>query len=216
MCICTGLRGATADVVILEEAAFMDKAVFQVVCVPLLSVKHTAMLAISTPDSEFGFYSELFELKKDTGESFFRLISIGLACDECLENGLVCQHKMDKLPHWKTFERQALIDAILATSADLANTETRGVVKSSKRDLFEKSWIKHFSERPPHTFLYNPSVLWVGIDPSGGGNQSDFAIATMAYSQAARVVRLTFTFFSHQRIYCDHIEHKELQPPHNE
>lgn len=48
----TGLRGQGADVVILEEAAFMPAKVFKVVVAPLLGVDGTAVLAISTPDDE--------------------------------------------------------------------------------------------------------------------------------------------------------------------
>jgi hypothetical protein len=44
-----GIRGCSADIVILEEAAFMSPELFfQVVC-PLLGVANTALLAISTP-----------------------------------------------------------------------------------------------------------------------------------------------------------------------
>jgi hypothetical protein len=118
---CTGLRGATADVVILEEAAFMDKAVFQAVCVPLLGVKDTALLAISTPDDEFNFYSELFEMKRPDGETLFLLIPIGLACQDCMEEGLQCQHKLDKLPHCKLlsvfFFECVFVELVLLLSA---------------------------------------------------------------------------------------------------
>jgi hypothetical protein len=170
----------------------MDKAVFQVVCVPLLGIKHTAMLAISTPDNQFNFYSELFELKNDLGEYFFKLISIGLACKECLENGLVCNHRLDKLPHWKSFERQALIDAILSTNASLADTETRGVMKTSQMNLFDKEWIQKLGERPLYQWDYSPSVLWMAIDPAGGGNQSDFSVATLGYESCRHIVSLYF------------------------
>lgn len=169
VCIRIGLRGATADVVILEEAAFMDKQVFFQVCVPLLGVNHTALLAISTPDDEFNFYSELFDLKRPDGKSMFKMIKIGnsktptrmiqhscttqmmccllvdgvfvcigLACADCMDNGLQCNHKLDKLPHWKTIERQALISTILESVPELADRETRGVVKSNRRNCFDK------------------------------------------------------------------------------
>ncbi len=119
----------------------MDEAVFHSVCVPLLSVNHTALLAISTPDDEFNFYSELFNLKTPTGESLFELLSIGLACETCMENGLVCNHKLDRLPAWKSVERQELVQSILGQNRDLADRETRGVVKSGRREVFEKPWI---------------------------------------------------------------------------
>jgi hypothetical protein len=164
----SGLRGATADVVILEEAAFMDKQVFFQVCVPLMGVKQTALLAISTPDDEFNFYSELFTLKRPDGKDMFYIIKIGLACDDCIEAGLSpCNHLLSKLPHWKTHERQALIDSILSSNPDLADRETRGIVKSSRRDCYEKDWVRLFGERAPYVFEYRPNVLFMAIDPSG-------------------------------------------------
>jgi hypothetical protein len=218
---CVGLRGSTADVIILEEAAFMDPSVFQVVCVPLLGVDHTALLAISTPDSEFNFYTELFYLTNEKGEPFFSIISIGLACDECLANGLQCSHRNDKLPHWRPLERQALIQAILGNNVDLANRETRGVVQSSMRNLYDKKWIKRLLDSVPSEWTYKPDVIFIGIDPAGnghslranfilkknvsfilcvflclcdagGGNHSDFAICTMAYDGSKHVVKQLF------------------------
>jgi phage FluMu gp28-like protein len=43
------LRGVGGDVVYMEEAAFMDLAVFYEVIVPLLEVDKTALICISTP-----------------------------------------------------------------------------------------------------------------------------------------------------------------------
>ena len=49
---CLELRGCTADVIILEEAAFMKERVFFKIVAPLMGVDDTAVLAISTPDDE--------------------------------------------------------------------------------------------------------------------------------------------------------------------
>ncbi len=228
----------------------MDQSVFQAVVVPLLGVRHTALLAISTPDDEFNFYSELFELKNDRGGELFKTIRIGLACEACQANGLRCEHLNHRLPHcntlrnknthprrrqtqtriyahiltrcrntrtranmstlrvvtevqfsemtiedhlddsdaistdWvclelcdadgslcdttgKTVERQELVNTILATNPDLADRESRGIVKSSRRHLFDKLWVLALGKRPFYTFDYRPSVLWMAIDPAG-------------------------------------------------
>jgi len=36
-----------------------------------------------------------------------------------MENGVPCNHKLDKLPHWRPIERQALMNSILASNPDL-------------------------------------------------------------------------------------------------
>ena len=43
------LRGVGGDVLYLEEAAFLDMAVFNQIIVPLLEMDTTALIGISTP-----------------------------------------------------------------------------------------------------------------------------------------------------------------------
>jgi hypothetical protein len=71
----------------MEEAAHMDPKVFKTVVVPLFGVVNTAVLAISSPDDDQNYYSELLELKTKDGQSFFKVIKIGLACDRCVDAG---------------------------------------------------------------------------------------------------------------------------------
>ena len=171
----------------------MSPEVFNTVCVPLIGVGMTAMLAISTPDDEFNFYTELFEMINPlTGELFFYLIKIGLACQTCLESGNPCNHQLDKLPHWKPVERQLLINQLLSSNPDLANRETRGVVQSSKRPVFDQEHIAALGRAAMYSFNYSPSVLWLAIDPAGGGSQSDFAMATMAFEDCRELVTLHY------------------------
>jgi hypothetical protein len=169
----TGLRGCTADVVILEEAAHMDKQVFFQVVVPLLGVKHTAVLAISTPDDEYNYYTQLLEL------GLFKTIKIGLTCESCQAMGLPCTHVIKKLPSWKTQSRQAMIQMVLASDPELCARETRGLVMSTKLFVLDRIWIKKFMEREPYALKENAQVLHMGIDPSGGGSGSDYAVCTL-------------------------------------
>lgn len=71
-----GLRGTTADVVIMEEAAYINPQVFYQVIVPLMGVGGTAILGISTPDNEFNYYSNLVDLKDNYGENIFLCIRV--------------------------------------------------------------------------------------------------------------------------------------------
>ena len=72
----TALRGVGGSLVILEEAAFISSAVFYEICVPLLELGNTSLLAISTPLDDTNFFSELFDLKDQHGEPFFNTIRI--------------------------------------------------------------------------------------------------------------------------------------------
>ena len=56
------LRGTGGDLVILEEAAFIAAEVWTEVVIPLVEVKNTALIAISTPlDSVWYVRSSKFE-----------------------------------------------------------------------------------------------------------------------------------------------------------
>jgi hypothetical protein len=88
----------------------------------------------------------------------------------------------------KPMERQALVQAVLAGNLSLANREIRGVVERSSRNLFERTWIAELGKRAPHDFQYQPNVLWMAIDPAGGGNCSDFAMATIGFEHARHIV----------------------------
>lgn len=94
-------------------------------------------------------------------------------------------------PHWKPAERQAILSTIMAAEPQLADRELRGVINSSSNRIFDKSWVMQFFNRPHYTFEHKPSIVWIGIDPSGGGTQSDFAIASMTYENQKHVVSFT-------------------------
>jgi hypothetical protein len=85
-------------------------------------------------------------------------------------------------------ERQALVQSVLSNNLALANREIRGVVERSSRNLFERTWIAELGRRAPHDFQYQPNVLWMAIDPAGGGNCSDFAMATIGFEHARHIV----------------------------
>jgi hypothetical protein len=72
---------------------------FQVV-VPLLGVKNTALLAISTPQDEFNYYTELMNMKDQFGEGLFFTIKLGLICAKCAKTGEACNHRLNMNPHF--------------------------------------------------------------------------------------------------------------------
>ena len=67
------LRGTGGDLVILEEAAFIDESVFNEVVIPLLEVSNTALVGISTPLDKNNYYSSLVNLVDDQGKRVFHL-----------------------------------------------------------------------------------------------------------------------------------------------
>jgi len=87
-------------VIYLEEAAYIDMGVFYQVVVPLLEMKNAALIGISTPSDSTNFYSELTELRDETGENIFNVFPVGMICDECKgkPNEQDCPHRTQDIP----------------------------------------------------------------------------------------------------------------------
>jgi hypothetical protein len=144
----------------------------------------------------------LLELEDDMNQKVFNQIRIGLACNTCIENNVPCFCKVSALPSWKTVERNALTHKILAANPDTADRELRGIVKSSRRPLFDKPWIKALRERPAYRFERRPDCVFMAIDPSGGGNQSDFAMSSLVFENARHVVPPTLKHMHLAHLTC--------------
>ena len=163
--------------VILEEAAHMDPAVFFKVCVPLLGVANTALLAISTISDEFNYYTELSKIPGNGPNGLlFLTLEIGFQCAACKAANVACTCPIRSLPPWKHKSGQAKVELIYGSQTNLMMQETRGVVCSSRQYMFQ-SFLSAFKERPMYSFPYSCPYLLMGIDPSGGGQSSDYAVA---------------------------------------
>ena len=65
-------KGTGGDVIILEEAAYIDPGFFYETVAPLLIMGNTSLLAISTLTSEINFYTRLLRMRnKLTGLPMF-------------------------------------------------------------------------------------------------------------------------------------------------
>jgi len=52
-------KGTGGDIIILEEAAYVDQGFFYETVAPLMTIERTCFLAISTLTSEINFYTRL-------------------------------------------------------------------------------------------------------------------------------------------------------------
>lgn len=198
----------------------MDEGVFKEVIIPLLGVAKTATLAISTPDDEMNHYTQLMDLHVD-GKRVFKILKVGLSCGRCLRRAVKCIHRKGKLPVWKDEDRQKLLEAMYGGSeADqrLMMRETHGMTQTEDFFLF-RQWIPALKSRRPYTFKEKVKYVFMGIDPAGGGRQSDWAIYTGAYEDGKYVV--SFSLIAPCRpsecrelcVPCDRSHRHRLQSP---
>lgn len=170
----------------------MDKQVFFQVVAPLLSVANTAILAISTPEGELNYYSQLIQLKGDNDEPLFKCIQIGLACQKCLAKGIMkqCRHNKGRLPMWKSAGRQRKTEKVMESDPEMRARELCGGIISTNNFIFA-SYMETFKEqiaKHPRTIESQPGVIHMAIDPSGGGNPSDYAICSYTYHRGSQVI----------------------------
>jgi len=71
------LRGQDADIIFVDEAAFVPLEMFWEVVVPLLGMKNSVLFMSSTPVDTFNFFTKLMDLRDpDTGHPVFLVANI--------------------------------------------------------------------------------------------------------------------------------------------
>lgn len=182
------LRGVGGDVLYLEEAAFLDLQVFFEIVVPLLEMETTALIAISTPQDKLNFYSEMFELRDNTGELFFRTIRVSLVCDKCKAagKGSECTHKQDLIPPWKSAAKLDMVRALYADQSDLMQRESMGAITDDAKSLFESDKVVSFINEG-YSLTSRPRYVFMAMDPNGGGT-SHMAIVSVVFDKECLVV----------------------------
>jgi hypothetical protein len=174
------LRGTGGDLVILEEAAFIDESVFNEVVIPLLEVSNTALVGISTPLDKNNYYSSLVNLVDDQGKRVFHLFEAKNACDKCiaeLEDPSKCPHVVLERPAWKSKEKQRIVKALYKNNNTLLMRESMGIITDDATGLFRKKNVLALLAAERDFAPVDTPCVFMAIDPNGGGG-SFFAICT--------------------------------------
>jgi len=189
------LKGVGGDLIICEEAAAMDTAVFYEVVVPLLELDRTALICISTILDPTNFYSKLLELKDENGDPFFVVHKYVMACVACQAAGTpqTCTHCWASLPPWQSARKHKKIRAMMADQPELLARETMGISSDMHQRAFSRKVMDALRARPAlKTPKVPPTHLFLTVDPSGGGS-SHFAIVSALYHRGTIAARLQTT-----------------------
>lgn len=175
-----GLKGVSADIIILEEASRIDNRVLQEVIAPLMLVQHTSLLAISTPVSG----SVFSQLVKETNGQHFEVLEITLICDACrLAGKTVCPHNAHEIPPWKrNADRQELVETIMKSDRQMYMRENMGVDLELQGCAFPDQELQALRASLVSFFpgaLRN--MVFVAVDPNGGAS-SRFGLLFFCYS----------------------------------
>jgi hypothetical protein len=99
-----------------------------------------ATTAITTPDNELGWASNMQDLRDADGKLVFKTFMSGGACTECKKAGKPedCEHM--RKPHWKDPKAVGRIRAVLGDDINVFNREMMGTVTQDNIHIFQ---VKH-------------------------------------------------------------------------
>lgn len=167
----------------------MDTGVFYEVIVPLLGVKGSSLICISTALGRRNFYTQLTEVKDENDKLLFNVIKVGTVCERCrgTENEADCRHPATNMPDWKDEDGQDTMRAIYGMEHQtLLKRETMGLVADDERMAFNGNHLDKFFKAPPAREPHNRvDQVFVAIDPNGGGvtqTGSETAIVSFFYA----------------------------------
>ena len=86
------------------------------VVLPLLSMRDSVLLCISTLLESSNHYSRMFTLKTPTGQPLFETFQVSLICDKCLagDHPEKCTHRAAEVPRWISNAKMETIKTLLA------------------------------------------------------------------------------------------------------
>lgn len=109
-------KGTGGDIIILEEAAYVDSGFFYETVAPLMIVGTTTLIGISTLRDGVNFYTRLIRLRdKATGLPMFTVLQVQLACEKCKEDGKAtdCVHMLHLVPRWQSSDKHVKLKTIM-------------------------------------------------------------------------------------------------------
>ena len=203
-------KGTGGDIIILEEAAQVDPAFFYETVAPLMIVRNTCMLAISTLTSEINFYTRLVQMKdRATQLPLFKVKKIELVCQKCKDDGKAseCVHMLHMVPRWQSSDKHVKLKTVMEDRPDLIESELSGMAFNSLQQVFRSKDLEIMFTQPTPDYLLNQEVHII-IDPAAGGAQSDYAILSLQRSKGLITVSPPPLHFPHDTRYASvHFPH---------
>lgn len=180
-----GLRGVTADICVLEEAAVIPREVTEVVIAPLLSVNNTVIFALSTSQDSENYYTRWFRRTDQDAMDMFVRVEAKRVCDDCLsladsELQTKCKHLEHLVPHWLVGGGGAKrVKVLLGDNEAMYAQEVLNILPGVENTIFGAKDVSRLLTQPRYVVPdeQGPFILTM-IDLAGGGS-SQHAIASL-------------------------------------
>lgn len=187
----------------VDEAAYVDPALFFKVIVPILSMKNTALIALSSPEGEGNYFSALTTMTRSDGTPFFRVIDCFRICKRCMKlervKAIECTH-IKTTPHWLSSKKISELKTLYKANPEDALREFGGMSVSNHKPALLKDEVQRFFKAPPYLWQSPPRLIFTTYDPNGGG-PSQAAMASGAFNAEHQLVvshHIGFACFSYK------------------
>lgn len=207
------VRGQGADLLILEEAAFVTSTLMTQGILPMMREKRTRMFAISTPSTVSGsVFGGMMNLKDDGGAPLLKVINLSEMCDKCIEEQKTecnCKDHVLVTPPWIANEKELIVRKLYDSlnAMDDLRRELSGIsIQGDQMSAFVVAPMKKLSFLLLDKEKKDGDENWawvdarhikacdrvrdvyIAVDPSGGGGNSDTAIVTFTIIDKRTVV----------------------------
>lgn len=184
-------RGTGADVIIIDEAAHIDPKLFFKTILPILAMKNTSLMCLSSPEGDDNYYSQLMNLKdEESGEPFFQVINCFQICPRCLklerEKQIKCTH-VKSSAHWLSSRKTKKLKMLYKANPEDAIREFGGIVVSDHLPALRKEEVQRAFTMEPMFTSTPPPCIFTCCDPTGGG-PSMLSIASGYYTKMGDLV----------------------------
>lgn len=156
----------------MDEAAYIDPDLFFKVIVPILSMRMTSLILLSSPEGEGNYFSNLTTMKKEDGSDFFQLVDCFRICSKCMKlervKAMACPH-IKTTPHWLSSKKIAELKTLYKANPEDALREFGGMSISNHKPALLKDEVQRLFKRVPYASPTNPSIIFTACDPNGGG-----------------------------------------------
>ncbi len=181
-----------ANVLIIDEAAHISEQLFFKTLVPILSMRYTSLLALSSPEGTENYFSRMLTLKnKEDDSDFFQRVDCYQICNACLRlpdraEQIKCTHVKNSA-HWLSQASMRKLRALYEANPEDAIREFGGVSVSDHKPVIDQQHMHRFVTKQRWLQRSPPRRVFICVDPNGGGN-SHMAIVSGFYASPSELV----------------------------
>lgn len=188
-------RGMSAHLIVLDEAAFINKAMLEEVIGPMIKVRDTIIVALSTSDKSNNWFSKVFNRNDEQIKRLVSRMQVKFICDECEKQGFrSCEHMSHLIPKWHDADAKELIQLFIPNEQLYAQEVLGLIIDVQQGCIFSDRDMERLFTRPkPPIQNLKSRLLLTFIDPKGlSEKQSYFAVCTVLITSTNRVLLVGF------------------------